>query len=56
MKRDAATGIRMAMVVGLPSSIGMDACWQEAILTLLFRQEYSAQQLRRRADLLQISA
>ncbi len=55
VKRDAATGIRMAMVVGLPSSIGMSLL-AKPILTLLFRQEYSAQQLQLGADLLQISA
>ena len=55
VKRDAATGIRMAMVVGLPSSVGMSLL-AYPILTLLFGREYSQAQLRMGADLLQISS
>ncbi|MGI6688034.1 MAG: putative polysaccharide biosynthesis protein [Christensenellales bacterium] len=55
VRRDAATGIRMAMVVGLPSSVGMSLL-ARPILTLLFGREYSAEQLRMGADLLQISS
>jgi len=55
VRRDAATGIRMAMVVGLPSSVGM-SLMAHPILTLLFSREYTPEQLRLGADLLQISS
>ncbi len=55
VKRDAATGMRLAMVIGLPSSVGMSLL-AKPILTLLFHKEYSPAQLQLGADLLQISA
>ncbi|MDD4079787.1 MAG: polysaccharide biosynthesis protein [Eubacteriales bacterium] len=55
VKRDAATGIRLAMVVGLPSSVGMSLL-AHPILTLLFGREYTPEQLRLGADLLEISS
>lgn len=55
VRRDAATGLRLAMVVGLPSSVGMSLL-AGPILTLLFHKEYSPDQLRLGADLLRISA
>lgn len=55
VKHDAATGIRLAMVVGLPSSVGMSLL-ALPILMLLFGREYTPEQLRLGASLLRISS
>lgn len=56
IKRDAAAGLRLAMVIGLPSSVGMSLL-AEPILFLLFGSgRYSAQQLVLGGQLLSISA
>ena len=55
VRRDAAAGIRMAMVVGLPSAIGMSLL-AHPILRLLFGQKYTAEQLVIGAGLLRVSA
>ncbi|NLX82468.1 MAG: hypothetical protein GXZ04_01420 [Clostridiales bacterium] len=55
VKRDSAAGLRLAVVIGLPSSIGMSLL-SEQILTLLFHSRYTAEQLRLGGQLLAISA
>ncbi|NLX83919.1 MAG: polysaccharide biosynthesis protein [Clostridiales bacterium] len=55
VKRDSAAGLRLAVVIGLPSSIGMSLL-SEQILTLLFHSRYSAAELRLGGQLLAISA
>ena len=56
IQRDAASGLRLAMVIGLPSSIGMSLL-AEPILFLLFGGgRYSEAQLHMGGQLLSISA
>lgn len=55
IRRDAAAGIRLAVVVGLPSSIGMSLL-ARPILTLLFGSRYTPDQLLLGAQLLGISS
>lgn len=55
IKRDAASGLRLAMVVGLPSSVGMSLL-SYPILHLLFHSKYTVEQLRLGSELLNISA
>lgn len=57
IKRDAGTGLRLSMVVGLPSSIGMSLL-SEPIMFLLFGRsaEFSQAQLRLGGQLLAISS
>lgn len=55
IKRDAAAGLRLAMVVGLPSSVGMSLL-SYPILRLLFHSKYTLDQLRLGSELLNISA
>lgn len=55
VKRDSAAGLRLAVVIGLPSSIGMSLL-SEQILILLFHSRYTAEQLRLGGQLLSISA
>jgi stage V sporulation protein B len=56
IRRDAASGLRLAMVIGLPSSIGMSLL-AEPILFLLFGGgRYSTAQLQMGGQLLSISA
>ncbi len=55
IRRDAAAGLRLSMVIGLPSSVGMSLL-AEPILTLLFRSRYTPEMLRLGGQLLSISA
>ena len=55
IRKDSADGLRLAVVVGLPSSIGMSLLAQP-ILTLLFHSKYTTEQLILGAQLLRISA
>lgn len=55
VRRDAAAGLRLAVVIGLPSSVGMSLL-AEPILTLLFHSRYSAAELHLGGQLLSISA
>lgn len=55
IKKDAAAGLRLAMVVGLPASVGMSLL-SYPILRLLFHSKYSIEQLRLGSELLNISA
>jgi len=55
IRQDAGAGLRLAMVVGLPSSIGMSLL-AEPTLTLLFHSKYSLAELRLGGQLLNISA
>lgn len=55
IRRDTAAGLRLAMVIGLPSSVGMSLL-SEQILTLLFHSKYTAAELHLGGQLLSISA
>ena len=55
IRQDAMAGLRLAMVVGLPASLGMSLL-AEPILTLLFHSKYTAEQLHLGGQLLSISA
>ncbi|NLM85224.1 MAG: polysaccharide biosynthesis protein [Clostridiales bacterium] len=55
IQRDSMAGLRLAMVVGLPSSVGMSLL-ALPIMTLLFHSKYTMEQLRLGAELLQISS
>ncbi|NLE20669.1 MAG: polysaccharide biosynthesis protein [Clostridiales bacterium] len=55
IRRDAAAGLRLASVIGLPSSVGMSLL-AEPILTLLFHRRYSPEMLRLGGQLLSVSA
>ena len=55
IRHDASAGLRLAVVIGLPSSIGMSLL-AEPILTLLFHSKYTVEELRLGGQLLSISA
>ena len=55
IRRDTSAGLRLAVVIGLPSSIGMSLL-AEPILTLLFHSKYTVEELRLGGQLLSISA
>lgn len=54
--RESLTGLRIASVIGIPSSVGLSLLAKPILFVLFSGKEYTAQQLMKGAALLQISA